>query len=494
MDHTAMQHRKVQSGDPFQPQKQSKFRFFSGLTVGGLYALSFYFLLYCTREIFRVFSITEHYDLWVFSEAEVQFYNLFFAFIAALLGKSICFDIWLHGPKSIGKRNHRRTLTILVDQKVLVWFFLAWFSKLALGYAALVTSSYGTPDFYLFSFYPDYNYVFILIVIVLFLQQWTGFLLKYKAKGYKWMLRSAVVLSIFSIGISQINILDYQGLNQMILSQNVYDAYDLNLSKVKFYQVAKRQDRFEKLHMVQDEGSAPIFISGDNYCEFHELLALVLEKKFKRPRELRHLLTLQLNIGPTIKMEYVELLKEELALADISHLDFAVMPEGHELHEKYYLNHYFSIPNPPYFDFESRDVTHRFKIQIECTGPQRFLVNSKRIQKRDLEKHIGQLIAENPEYYAAVVVYPELDFKDYFFMIKSAREAVLNQRDEYCRENFGYSYMEMDNPALPTNIRKSKQEAIKKFPLRMLEERKGDFKVLKDYYQHRPVPPRPSVP
>jgi len=490
----AMQHRKMQLGDPFQPQKPSKFRFFSGGIVGGLHALSFYFLLCCTREVFRVFSITEYYDLWVFAEGEVQFYNLFFAFIAALLGQSICFDIWLQGSRPIGTRNYRRTLTILVDQKVLVWFFLAWFSKLALGYAVLVTSSYKTPDFYLFSFYPDYNYLFIFIVIVLFLQQWTGFLLQYKVKGYIWMLRSAVVLSLFSIGISQIHILDYQGLNQMILSQNVYDAYNLDLPKSKFYQVAKRQDRFEKLHMVQEEGPTPIFISGDDYCEFHELLALILDKKFKRPQELQHLLTLQLNIGPTIKMEYVELLKEELALADVSHLDFAVIPEGHELHEKYYLNHYFSVPNPPYFDVESRDVAHRFKIQIECAKPEHFLVNSKPIQKQDLEKHIRQLIEENPEYYAAVAVYPELEFKDYFFMIKRAREAVLNQRDAYCQENFGYAYMELDDPTLPTAIREKKQEAIKKFPLRMLEERKGDFKVIKDYYQHRPVPPRTSAP
>lgn len=472
--------------EQFQPLNHSRFRFFAGIAIGTSYAVIFYFLLYCTREILRLFSITEYYDLWIFSENEVQFYNLFFAFLSVLLGQAICFSIWLERPKRIYERNYRRTITILVDHKVLIWFFLAWFSKLAIGYSSMMTASYMAPDFYIFNFYPKYNYLFILIIIVLFLQQWTGFLLKYKRTGYKWMLLSALILSLFSFTISKINILDYKGINQLILSQNTYHKYKLQPPKSKFYKVAKRKDRFEQLYMVNDsnnENTKPYFIMNKENFSLNALSSKILEQKNKRPQELRDVMTLQLNISLSMKMKYVEILKEELAIADISRLDFAVKPVNHELNEKYYVNYYFSIANHPYYNFIQRDIENLFKIKIEYLEQQHYLVNSKIIEKQDLETHLLKLIEENPEYYMVVSIYPNLNFKNYFFMMKSASEAVLNQRDAYCRQTYGLSYMQLDDISLPASTRKRKEEAVQMFPLRLTEERNGDFKILKDYYQ-----------
>ncbi|MEM8848353.1 MAG: hypothetical protein AAGD17_14740, partial [Bacteroidota bacterium] len=149
--------------------RKNRFRFYSGLVLGTGYAVLFYFLLYSTREVLRCFWISDYYDIWLLSDQEVQFYNLFYAYVSTILGQSICFTIWFERPKDIYERNYRRRLSIVNDHKVFNWFFLAWFSKLAIAYAALLGATYGSYDFYIFSFIPKYEYLFILIIIVLFL-------------------------------------------------------------------------------------------------------------------------------------------------------------------------------------------------------------------------------------------------------------------------------------------------------------------------------------
>lgn len=177
----------------------SQLKIIIGLLLGLFFAFTFYSFLYLVRETFRILSLTETYDLWILTDKEVRFYNLIFAFISVIIGQAVAFSIWFDRPKSIfEKRNYIKT-TILNDQRALNLYFLCWFSKLSIIFG-LIFGLTIPGGFYVVSLYPDYNFVFILIIIVLFLQTWNTMNLSFKRKGQKWMLISAVLLSIIAFG------------------------------------------------------------------------------------------------------------------------------------------------------------------------------------------------------------------------------------------------------------------------------------------------------
>ena len=141
----------------------SRFRLIVGGILGLLYSFSFYSFLYIMRESFRILSVTEKYDLWVLTNKEVTFYNLFFAFLSVIIGQSVCFVFWFDQPKKIfGIRNHRKT-AIINDQRFLNWYFLSWFSKLAVVFGLFFGFTFHG-SWHLFSLYPDYNYFYFNIL------------------------------------------------------------------------------------------------------------------------------------------------------------------------------------------------------------------------------------------------------------------------------------------------------------------------------------------
>ena len=114
----------------------SKPQFIIGVTLGILFSFGFYSITSVIKEILRVLSTTENYDIWLLSESEQNFYNLFYAFLSAIFGQSICFSFWLSKKrKTFGKQNYLRS-SVIVDQSVLNSYFLLWFSKMAFFFAA----------------------------------------------------------------------------------------------------------------------------------------------------------------------------------------------------------------------------------------------------------------------------------------------------------------------------------------------------------------------
>ena len=244
----------------------SRFRLIVGGILGLLYSFSFYSFLYIMRESFRILSVTEKYDLWVLTNKEVTFYNLFFAFLSVIIGQSVCFVFWFDQPKKIfGIRNHRKT-AIINDQRFLNWYFLSWFSKLAVVFGLFFGFTFHG-SWHLFSLYPDYNYVFILIIITLFLQTWNTIRLTYIRKSLNWLLASIVCVSVLSFGLSKINLTNYKVINKSILSKNIHYQYKLDLPFSAIYERPEKRSLIEDIHVVfskDDKGSSKPIIVADN--------------------------------------------------------------------------------------------------------------------------------------------------------------------------------------------------------------------------------------
>ncbi len=120
----------------FKTLEISNSRLITGIVIGLLFSFVFYSFLYIIREMFRIMS-EPFYELWVLTDREVSFYNLFFAFISVIFGQSICFNYWLNRPKRLFKSERFRKISIINDQRFLLWYFLSWFSKIGLVFGIM---------------------------------------------------------------------------------------------------------------------------------------------------------------------------------------------------------------------------------------------------------------------------------------------------------------------------------------------------------------------
>jgi hypothetical protein len=195
------------------------------IVVGLFYSFVFYSFLYLLREIIRLYSISDEYGILILSDKEVNFYNLFFAFLSLILAQSICLLLWFDKTRKVFEKRNIYKSAIINDQIFLNSCFLSWFSRVATLYALFIVCL-PIGGFHVFSLYPRYNYLFILFLIVLFLQSWVTIRRAYKRKALKWMLFSATIISVLAFGLSRINLVNYQKINQIYLEKNIAHKID----------------------------------------------------------------------------------------------------------------------------------------------------------------------------------------------------------------------------------------------------------------------------
>lgn len=318
----------------------TKCRLIIGVILGLLYSFSFYSFLYIIRETFRVLSVTEKYNLWVLTENEINFYNLFFAFLAVIIGQSVCFVFWFDQPKKIfGIRNHRKT-AIVNDQRFLNWYFLSWFSKMAVVFGIFfVFVFHGKRN--VFSLYPDYSYVSILIIITLFLQTWNTLRLTYIRKSFKWLLTSIVSVSVLSFGLSKINLINYKGINNSILSKNIHYQYKLDLPFSYLYEKAEeRLSLVEDIYVVCSKNDSlnlkPFIVADNKIFPLDSLRYKINDWQSERDSAEIPFMVYRLYVHREIKMDFINELKAELSGLGISRISYAVIPQDASFDSPYY--------------------------------------------------------------------------------------------------------------------------------------------------------------
>jgi hypothetical protein len=210
------------------------FRLYLGLLTGLCFSFVFYSFMYIIRETIRIVSFPPDYPLWVLTDDEVWFYNLIFAYIALIMGQSLCFIIWFDSPRRMFDRRSFLRKKIVNDQRVYNLYFIFWFTKLALFFGLLFGHLF-VGGFYVFSFYPDYNYVFIMIVIVLFLQSWNSVNHFFREGSLKRMIFSIILISLLAFSFSKINLYDYNRINKILLEKDVLHNYSVNLHESDIY-------------------------------------------------------------------------------------------------------------------------------------------------------------------------------------------------------------------------------------------------------------------
>jgi hypothetical protein len=318
----------------------SQFRFYSGLIVGFLATIAFYGFLYGLREAFRIITISEEYDIWILSEAEVSFYNLFFAFIAFIYGQSICIIHWLETPRRWKDRIYRRRYSIINDFRGGSWIYVSWFVRITtlLGFLYCFTFKYWH---YAYQLYPRYRFLIILLALVLFLNTWNSLKLVFKNTGIKWFFYSFLITLGLSFGLSKINPIDYKNINSKVLSKSVYHNYKIQIPRTEFSEILYNQSLVNTLFIVEpknDEKSAIIWVDGEE-IRIEEINNKIYEWREWLSEADQPKLTVRLSIHSGVNMGIVNQVKEELSKSFALRIAYNVAPTNSELDSRFYRNH-----------------------------------------------------------------------------------------------------------------------------------------------------------
>ncbi len=457
-------------------RKISGFRFFVGIVLGLLFALSLYGLQYLGRESFRIFSLSNDGDIWIFTDSEVSFYNLVFAAIAVIFGQSITLAYWFDRPAKNFKASATRIRDIVNDQRVMNWYFMAWFSKLTLAYIAVFGFA-GLGWFYLNSFYPDYNYLFVLVIVVLFLQTWNSLLRTFRKKAFRWMLFSAVTIAVVSFGMSKINLIDYQNLNEVLTSTRVDVKYKLELPSTSYSDTIVRlypKQPTISLALSKESGlqNEPVVSFGNKATTFDDLVATLLQKKNAMEDYERYQLNWFLAIDKDISMAYVHQLLETMAMADIEFLRYLVIPAHSDLDYRYHMFYKktsIRFYNPCHFlnPYEERvqsltKYANLIKVEIReesCS------VNNRIMSLDDLKHEIARRIISDKDYVITYTYSEGLSFGNYFRGYTAIRGAIRELRD---LESDRLAKKDFNELQVSYNTREIQKSIIEKFPLRIL--------------------------
>ncbi len=462
-------------------RKIPTYRYVVGITVGLLMAFFLYALQYMAREGVRWTSISET-DLWLFNETEVDFYNLIFAFIAVIVGQSFFIEYIFNTSKGNFKVRSGRLKTIVNDQRLFNWYFLTWFSKMAMMYGLLFATA-GLGGFYLMSFYPDYRFMFVLMIIVLFFQPWNGLLLTFKKRTFKWMGISLLAVSLLSFGLSKIQIINYEVLNQKVLNKRLDMRYNLRIPISKIYSTSSY--RFNNIPnisiaMLRDSSKIePQLYVGQKKISKGELPQEVLQIRDKQYNEIHQYIPVFLCIDEEVPMSYIHEIKRELTLVNQQNFNYVVIPSDAEYDEKYYVrsnrtflsqyNTDYFAPDYSFYFKKVNTVSNRIEVSISNQG---YAINEVDFDLMELPGVISAQIRNNLDYAIVLNFKENVNFQTYFNIIAIINEVVYTLRKKEALDQYGLDYKDLEVNGLygiTDQMRNLRKAIVSKYPMRYVE-------------------------
>lgn len=447
----------------FKTLNISKFRFLSGIIVGFSYSFTLYSFFYMSREAFRILSSSFNYDIWILNDNEVQFYNLFFAFISVIFGQAICFSFWFGRPKKPFGLVKQRTSSIINDQSSLMWVFLSWFSKLAVVFGIMFGLTFHG-GYYVFSFYPTYNYVFVLIIIVLYFHSWITIRRIHKNKSLKYLLVSMIVVSVTSFGLSHIQLIDYKAINEGYFNQNAIYKYKLELPESDYSTSLEKKSLIEDFYIVSDlksENANPKIIYENEEILISNLTNKINEIKEWVPEYDVPFITIRVSAHKNTKMGIIKHFKDELEKAGINRIAYGVIPKNREYDKMYYkdLSFLMRIPNKQLIEM----YPHSFKneIYIKLITEKQFKVNDTIVETEKLNQSIKNLVTQENDYIFNLHIDSQQDIQGFIKTISALKVVIDDLRNDFSMRRYNKTF---------DNISSDKQNEISKiFAFRVRE-------------------------
>lgn len=347
----------------------SKFRLLCGFIVSILLSLSLYLFFATCRDFTRLLTFTSNYNFLELNSNELFFYNLFYAILSLLVGQSYFFKIVFDKNKNIyEKRIQFKRKKIVHDQNILIWFFLFWFIRTA-GLTAFLYMNFNTDYpinfYYDLNFYTEYKHLFILILLVLFLQSWQGLGLTI-SNYFKYLISSFALISFLAFGFTNIKLIDFESYFEKQHAENPYIKENIELPKIHFTETLSLRNKELEI-FVSKKGE--IYFSGEkrNLSEIKKILLQANSNAYYYNRNS----FVQFNIDENTPLKYIYKLKKIIATYTDFKIAYSAYPENLILLKNRYQDKSEGV-------FEGRKVgIFENEIILELTNENELLVNNR---------------------------------------------------------------------------------------------------------------------
>jgi biopolymer transport protein ExbD len=392
-----------------------KFRLLGGFIVSILLSLSLYLFFVTCRDFTRLLTFTSNYNFLELNSNELFFYNLFYAILSLLVGQSYFFKIVFDKNKNIyEKRIQFKRKKIVHDQNILIWFFLFWFIRTA-GLTAFLYMNFNTDYpinfYYDLNFYTEYKHLFILILLVLFLQSLQGLGLTI-SNYFKYLISSFALISFLAFGFTNIKLIDFESYFKKQHAENPYIKENIELPKIHFTETLSLRNKELEI-FVSKKGE--IYFSGEKR-NLSEIKKILLQANSDAYYYNNRNSFVQFNIDENTPLIYIYKLKEIIANYTDFKIAYSAHPENLILSKNRYQDKSEGV-------FEgSKDGFFENEIILELTNENGLLVNSRIYNCQEIATVISKQILKNNDYRITFKLKKNALFSDYIKLLSYARE------------------------------------------------------------------------
>lgn len=395
----------------------SKFRFWGGLIVSLLLSFSMYQFFIIGRDFLRLYTFSDNFNYLAFTDKELFFYNLFYAFLSLIIGQSYFLKIIFDTNKKFGEKKIQfKRRRISHDQNILVWFFLTWFFRLATMYGFFNMTGFGqnanySPVFYeSISFSEEYPYLFVLIIIVLFLQSWQNLGLTIQ-NYFRHLIISVVLISVIAFGFTNINLFDIESKFDKIHAENPYIKEKIQLPKVHFTETLSLRHKKKEFFITRD-----LKIIYNNQKLDTITFAKILSETGQNGYYSAFKPFFQLNVDENVSMKNLDKILRIINRNSNYQVAFSAYPKEMKLSKVIYQEHSVGL-----FEHQMYNKSENI-IALELTNENEILLHNNNISCTEIANTIAKEIVKNQDYIITIKLKENASISDYLKLLSYAKE------------------------------------------------------------------------
>jgi len=458
--------------------KFDKTRLIVAIAMSFGYTISFYLFLVCIREVFRYLTLMGDDDhMLVLSSTETYFYNFFFATIASITGISIFAETILKHQFNLPRYVR---YSIVNDFNGLVWFVNYWLLKMGVFLGIFFSFLWLQNHI---DFYSDYWFLFPMISIVLFFNQWIKFRLFVNINSFKLMILSLLTISIFSSLLAFVNVIDYKSFNNSILKHTIHYNYAIELPESSEVERIPKWSTTANLYLGLDKktnsDSGVIVIkglknpvSGDH---LHNWIESEKEQLFADQQ-----FSIALHIHKSIQMRHVKQLFNQLQESNIRKIWFVTQDYDRGLPFNLRTPCSDVIPDSTIWQQSCHELAKtiagltmlNIKVQRDTLFFNDAIISFSNLS--DLIKK--QIEKSDSEYILSLEISNDGSYQDFIFVIDMIHKTVNDLKRKYALVKFNKVFDPeetlYDDPTLYDTLRK-------KFPLNILMLRDEEWSLIR---------------
>lgn len=442
--------------------------FWRGIFMGCLFSIVLYFFLITGREALRIaFIIGDYSDLLVLTKKEIRFYDLFFSYYSCFLGLGVCIHFWLKYHKEFYRNRFdylRRA--ILNNVSFVTITYTVWFIRCGSIYGLAITEFKLN---YVFSMFPGYGFILIMLLVVLFFNQWLIIQRLYKKLTYKWILLSLLIILPSGFLLSKVKIVNYDGLNTALLKQTPEYYLKLDIPRVRSYSFLEKLSlcRFVYLGYPREKlsiDSNPAIYYNKKICSIDELISGLSHERSSLHKVEQMKFFIVLCIDKDVPLGYVDSLKKLLAEYSFQRTGIGVYRKEHKPPSRYtYIEQSFHLP-PDYSDKSYKSFLKNLNLKeygssgelFYCLfgghmnlltikdSDEDFIINGNYIHKQNLQKVLYHNLKPLKNCFIELICNEKTPFGEYIELADQVKSVLIKIRNEETMQIYHMKYRDLD--------------------------------------------------